>query len=100
MDWPPGVRSIRTFVSASVSEPDFRSTAIVFSASEYTRVTKNMSPVSFFFQSCPIWILATPIVKTLNVEAGARSVNSQEVQFRHKLLWYEHGSIAEKVDRE
>src|SRR5216684_4574229 len=37
---PSAVRSTFTRTSASVSEPDFRSVAIVLNASEYTRVTR------------------------------------------------------------
>src|SRR5262245_55112199 len=44
---------------ASLSAPDFRSVAMVLSASEYTRVTRNVSPVPSFFHNCPIWILDT-----------------------------------------
>src|SRR5882762_788038 len=51
---PCGVRSTFTLTRSSPSDPDFLSTTIVLRASWYTRVTKNVSPVSFFFQSCPI----------------------------------------------
>jgi len=57
--WPPAARSTFTRTSASLSAPDFLNVAIVLSASEYTRVTRNVSPVSSFFHNCPIWIFDT-----------------------------------------
>src|SRR5262249_30774703 len=52
-------RSLFTRTISSLSAPDFRSVAMVLSASEYTLVTRKVSPVPSFFHSCPIWIFDT-----------------------------------------
>jgi len=50
---------------------------MVLSASEYTRVTRNVSPVPSFFHNCPIWILDTLFaifrlyVRRLGVSTGS-----------------------------
>lgn len=55
---------------------------MVFSASEYSLVTRYTSPVPSFFHSCPIRIFETLIRQGLTLEGAAKCVNNCTTDLR------------------